>query len=96
MVILAMKKHGSFYRADFEDCINQVPMSKWSMRFCGIRFRGVLYAYRVGSYGYSNLPSLAQSLVIALIRASTRRMVAAGLPCGIPPTFDQNFTFNTP
>jgi hypothetical protein len=50
--------------AGFDD--NQIPMSKWSMRFCGIRFRGVLYAFRVGSYGYSNLPSLAQSLVIAL------------------------------
>jgi hypothetical protein len=53
MVMLAMKKHESFYGADFEDCFNQIPMSKWSMRFCGIRFPGVLYAYRVGSQCHS-------------------------------------------
>ena len=74
----------------------QVPMSLWSRRFCGIRFRGILYAFRRGSYGYSNLPSLAQTLVVSIIRAVTRRLLQAGLKCGIPPTFDHHCTFNRP
>ena len=51
MVMMAMHKHGAFWLADFEDSSMQIPRSLWSYRFAGIRFRGVLYAYRCGSYG---------------------------------------------
>ena len=84
------------WRADFEDCFNQIPLSQWSMLFAGVRFRGVLYCFRRGSYGYSNFPSLAQTLVIALTRSVTRHMQKAGLKCGIPPTFQHRFTYNRP
>ena len=96
MVMMAMHKHGAFWRADFEDCFMQIPLSLWSYRFAGIRFRGVLYAYRRGSYGYRNLPSLAQTLLVSLIRATQRRMLRAGLKCGVPPSFDHTCTFNKP
>ena len=96
MIMMAMHPHGAYYRADFEDCFMQIPFSLWSRRFSGIRFRGVLYAFRRGSYGYRNLPSLAQTLVVSIIRAATRRMLQAGLKCGVPPSFDHHCTFNRP
>ena len=96
MAAAAICTRSSCWRADFEDSFMQIPFSFWSRRHTGIRWRGKLYAWRRGSYGYSSLPHAQQWITIALIRAAVRSMEAAGLKCGTPPDFAQHFTYNRP
>jgi hypothetical protein len=96
MAAAAICTRSSCWRADFEDSFMQIPFSFWSRRHTGIRWRGKLYAWRRGSYGYSSLPHARHWITIALIRAAVRSMEAAGLKCGTPPDFAEHFTYNRP
>ena len=63
----------------------------------------VFETYRTHDYWFLREPEIRLLLIIsvwmitiALIRAAVRSMAAAGLNCGTPPDFGQNFTYNRP
>lgn len=96
MAMMAMARGGSAWRADFEDSFHQIPLSLWSRTLAGFRWRGRLYAFRRGAFGFRPLPWVQQSVTIALVRATNRRMRAAGLKTGTPPTYDHEYAVNHP
>ena len=96
MAMAAMAVGGSAWRADFEDSFHQLPLSRRSRRLAGFVWQGRVYAFRRGAFGFRPLPWVQQTVTIAIVRATTRLMQDAGLPCGVPPTYAHDYTYNRP
>ena len=82
-------KHSWCFCIDESDAYMQTPCSAWSVRYLGIRWRGVLYAFRVMNFGLSSACSAQQSIAVALHRALRRRLVRSGLHCNPTSGYDQ-------
>jgi hypothetical protein len=86
----------AFYRCDFEDAFMQLVLSLFSRRYTGVRWKGKIWCYKRGCFGFKNLPYFQQSVTVALIRATVRRLRKSGLATGDPPSYTQHFPYNRP
>ena len=91
MAMAAMTFLGWGWRSDFTDSFLQYILQKESIRVCAIRWRGKLYAYTRLGFGFRNGPSHQQSATIAVLRALSRRLEAAGLSTAQPPAMDHHY-----
>ena len=83
-------KYGWVFTIDESDAYMQTPCSAWSVRYLGIRWRGVLYAFTVMNFGLSSACTAQQGIAVFLHRALRRRLVAGGLHCNPTSGYDQH------
>lgn len=96
MALTAMSSGGAAWRADFQDAYFQLPLSLRSRYLVGFQWKGKMYGFRRGAFGFRPLPWLQQSITIALVRATHRRMIRAGLRAGSPPEYSHHYYVRQP
>jgi hypothetical protein len=75
-------RHGLCWLSDQSDAYFSIPVSAYSVRFMGLRWRGVTYAWTVANFGMSITPAACQSVLLCMIRVAARRCRRAGIRVG--------------
>ena len=99
VTMLAMSMYGYGWKADYEDSFCQHVLELSSQRICAIKWTGDsssdpafhgtrVLAFRRLGFGFRSGPSQQQSSTIAVVRALSRRLVAAGLNTANPPAMN--------
>jgi hypothetical protein len=84
-----MQRRGYAAKADIRDAFLGQKLCGDSVRFVGVYWEGVMYAFSSMIFGTANAPSQMQLITTAAIRTVLRRWATAGLSIGAAPGYDQ-------
>ena len=93
LLLAAMSKSGSFWKADLSAAFSQTPLAAKSIKFCTFLWQApgdsspTLYAFRRLGFGFKIGCFVQQCIAVAISRALMRRVTKLGLKCGRWPEF---------